>query len=620
MHIFFAACIFASAQKSITDSVFSIQDIDIAASRQVLFSTGNRLQYIQLSSNTVNNSLAEVLQNTALLNVKSYGYGGLTSISVRGTNASNTAVLWQGFNLQNPMNGGFDFSSLPAFLFDNVHIQYGGSSALFGSGAAGGVISFENHRSFGDGFIAKVATSVGSFQNFSFHSHFCISKKKYISSIKIVNSSAKNDFEYRLASLGTKRQQNAATNLNGINVDNIFKINKKQQIGVYVWWQNSFRQIPPNMSISQSNASDNNQFVRLSADWQYVHNRASVTARAAYFNDIYSYSNPLTKIESHLQSVSYLSEIEAKISASKHLLMNMGLGNSYEKALTNNYNFAPTRNHIYLFASTKLLYFNQKLRFTTSFRQEATNLQFQPTTFGFSASFQPNQYNVYASLSKNYRLPTLNDLYWIVGGNEHLLSEMGFSKELGVSKHWLIGNWKLENELTFFENNMSNQIVWTPNGAFWQAENKQKVVSRGWELGNETQFNIQSVEFKIHTQYHFLKSIITKSFDKLEVGKQLIYQPNHRLISTIVLKYNDFNLSYHQQLNGKRFVLLDNSVALPMFTTANLSISKSIKYKKFTSNLSFEIQNIWNAEYQLMQWYAMPLRNFSISVLVKFCK
>ncbi|MCC6370193.1 MAG: Plug domain-containing protein, partial [Bacteroidia bacterium] len=90
------------------------------------------------------NSLADVLNFNSQVYIKSYGPGALASTALRGGNAAQTAVLWNGFNLQNAMLGQTDLSLLPSVLFENVEIEYGGSSSLWGSGAVGGSIRLNN--------------------------------------------------------------------------------------------------------------------------------------------------------------------------------------------------------------------------------------------------------------------------------------------------------------------------------------------------------------------------------------------------------------------------------------------------------------------------------------------
>lgn len=42
-----------------------------------------------------------------------------------------------------------------------------------------------------------------------------------------------------------------------------------------------------------------------------------------------------------------------------------------------------------------------------------------------------------ASITRNYRFPTLNDLYFLPGGNPALNNESGFTYETGLSFSWI---------------------------------------------------------------------------------------------------------------------------------------------------------------------------------------
>ena len=58
-------------------------------------------------------TVAELLQDRTPLYIKSYGPGQLASISIRGTSAQHTAVLWNGLNIMLPTLGQNDFALLP---------------------------------------------------------------------------------------------------------------------------------------------------------------------------------------------------------------------------------------------------------------------------------------------------------------------------------------------------------------------------------------------------------------------------------------------------------------------------------------------------------------------------
>jgi len=78
--------------------------------------------------------------------------GSIATSAIRGASAGHTVVVWNGLALQSPMLGLLDLSMLPSGLVDEVSIQYGGQSTLWGSGAIGGVIHLNNQAKFGKKF------------------------------------------------------------------------------------------------------------------------------------------------------------------------------------------------------------------------------------------------------------------------------------------------------------------------------------------------------------------------------------------------------------------------------------------------------------------------------------
>ncbi len=85
-------------------------------------------------------TVAELLSENSGIYIKSYGSGGLSTASFRGTGAGNTQLAWNNINISNPMVGQSDLSLVPAGFFDDINILYGGGSMNIASGGSGGVI------------------------------------------------------------------------------------------------------------------------------------------------------------------------------------------------------------------------------------------------------------------------------------------------------------------------------------------------------------------------------------------------------------------------------------------------------------------------------------------------
>ncbi len=132
----------SSAFADITDTIYTIEEIQVKANRLEQYLIGSSVQ--QIDSQTLNNyqsqSLAELLSHQSLVSVKTYGPGGVAGISIRGGGSHHASVIWNGINIQSPMNGEVNFSTLPVSFIDKAYIQFGGATTLFGSGTATGSI------------------------------------------------------------------------------------------------------------------------------------------------------------------------------------------------------------------------------------------------------------------------------------------------------------------------------------------------------------------------------------------------------------------------------------------------------------------------------------------------
>ena len=80
-------------------------------------------------------TVAELLQARTPLYLKSYGPGQLASITLRGTSAQHTAVLWNGLNIMLPTLGQNDFALLPVAANTRLAVQPGPAADVDGVGA-----------------------------------------------------------------------------------------------------------------------------------------------------------------------------------------------------------------------------------------------------------------------------------------------------------------------------------------------------------------------------------------------------------------------------------------------------------------------------------------------------
>lgn len=82
-----------------------------------------------------------------------------------------------------------------------------------------------------------------------------------------------------------------------------------------------------------------------------------------------------------------------------------------------------------------------------------------------------------ASVSRNFRFPTLNDLYFLPGGNPDLKKEHGISYDgRRFVRRGRGGSYSLHGEATWFDSYIDDWIVWLPTfKGFWTPKNIKEV-------------------------------------------------------------------------------------------------------------------------------------------------
>ena len=87
-------------------------------------------------------TISDALRNVSGVDiVRSGSTGKITSLFLRGTNGNHTLVMLDGVLLNDPLNGGFDFSNLNTDNVKSIELVRGAQSTLYGSDAIGGILN-----------------------------------------------------------------------------------------------------------------------------------------------------------------------------------------------------------------------------------------------------------------------------------------------------------------------------------------------------------------------------------------------------------------------------------------------------------------------------------------------
>jgi len=601
----------------------ALEEVQISAQRMNQFSTGLKISSIEkeLIEEYKTQSLAELLAMHSQIFIKSYSNGGITSPSTRGSGASHTAVLWNGFNLQDPMNGMANLTNIPMSFIDKIDIQQGGSGALYGSGALGGAIHLNSNMPYNKGLEIKTHQKYGSYQNIFNAINLNYSNQNFSSSSRLFRHSSQNNYDYEnIASINRKTEKlaNASYQRFGFLQSLKYKINNRHEIVLHGWYQDSFNELPSTMlNVNPGQEEQKDQHLRLTAGWRRLGEKSTTIIRTALFNGKNRYTNPTLNDTTNNLSNSLIAEIEQKFQLGNNHLINLGINETYEKASSENYGNEKNRNRMSFFTSYKI--FNRKKTFssTLSFRNEIINNATSPITYSLGIKAKIFDWMTLSSnFAKNYRVPTFNELYWGNWGNPDLKPEKGFSEDIGLTLQKNLKDHVAQFNITIFNSNIDDWIIWVPDHTIWTPKNVQKVWSRGIESSLNYYFTLNKVQLRFNASYNYTRT--TNEANNQLMNKQLIYVPLHQYNWGITTKYKIFELKYNESFTGKRYTSENNQQYVDDFSVGNIHLGMNFNAKMFTGKLAFSVNNIWNKSYQVMAWYPMPLRNYNIQLTLNF--
>jgi len=572
-------------------------------------------------SNFLSSSVAQMLLRQNIAFVRSYGPANIASLSVRGSTAQQTAVIWNGVNINNPMLGQTDVSLLPVGLFDDISLQKGALSGYWGSGAMAGALNLQSGAQ-SKGLSIKASSSYSTLQNFTQWVSADLSHGKWSSSTKMLADLSANKYQfYRNAdSLTVQTQSHAQTRQYALMQDLGLKINDKQQIGLHVWLQDAERQVPYTLQEIKQDAIQNDRTFRGMLDWKFRQNKYQLTARAAFFNESLIYKNETYSIRSDNFFNTALADLEGQFHLPKGFTLVAGSSNSVSFAKTQGYEKEQQFSRISLFEN--ISWKNHRINAGIYGRQEIFNSEVFVPTGGLTASVSIFKWLIgKVNAGTIYRYPTLNDLYWNPGGNKDLKPETGVSAEGSLQMNFTLQKFTFTVSGALFSRNVKNWIMWLPGkNGIWSPQNVLAVWSRGGETHSEITYKTKKTRVSLNVITNYVRSTRTETVlqNDESKGMQLPYVPMYSGSGILSVMYKNTSLRAVYSYTGYRYLTSDNYNYLSPYHIFDLRLSHTLYLKHVLLDLFVEGNNLLNENYFSMAQYPMPLRNFKTGITLQY--
>lgn len=601
-----------------------LQDVNIYASLSQIkdksFDAGKKIQYADSILQQVfsSNTLSDLLNYQTSVFIKNYAPGGIGSISIRGGNAQQTAVLWNGININHPMLGQTDFSQYTSGLFDNISIEYGGSSSLWGNAAMSGSVRLNN--TFSNQNFLRLKYRTGSFHTNQFNLNAQIHQKKLSAYLNGNYVFSQNNYF-----IGDSIQlQNAHYILKDVQTGISYKFNSHHQLNWHFWVHSGINHIPNNYFYNTRSALQTMNNYRSVLDYVYEKSSWKMGVKTAYLLDDLNYTDSVSRIFSNSKVHTFQSEENIYKQINSSLLVMIGHQLVYHYAITNNYinNTYIIRNGLFagIYQGIK------KFKYNIIVRKEWANIQSEiPITGNIGAEyFIQKNISLKSQIATTYRLPTMNDLYWKGNGDIHLLPESGYSADGSILiKIPFQQKFLFQTELSAFYRITNNWIIWLPGGSGQPVpKNIAQVFSRGTETNNSLTFKSQTFKFKMAVSSAYILSTVQKSniINDASLGKQLIYTPRYNINGFLHTQYKNIFLVFTHQYIGYRFIASDNTQWLNPYHISNVSVGYNFSHQKFSTQILLGVNNLFNTSYMIIPQRPMPLRNYFVQINLQINK
>jgi len=604
-----------------------IKEIVIIDSKETVVQSSkkvNRMDSTILLLNSTS-SLAELLANQSSLHIKTYGNGNIATSGLRGGNANHTAILWNGLSIQNPMLGQTDLSLIQTNIFDDVSIEHGGGSAAWGSGAIGGSIHLQNKNKLNQGLKTKMQVSYGSFDNKKLNSSLVYSNAKFSTHTRLYVFNSKNNYSYldtanKESSLQVVKHAEILTK--GFMQEFSYLVNLKNTINARIWYNKTERNIPIfTQQLSKKNQID--QSLRCNLDWEIRKQKLISIFRFAYFNDVLNYNDSLANIYSKSRVNTFILE-NANDYKLKFGTAHFGINNTLYQTNTKNYDTLHKLNKLAFFGGYNISLLKSKLNYSIFLRKEISNQTLIPFTGNSGITYNVNKYlSGKLNVSKSYRQPSLNDLYWKQSGNINLKPEDSREFEGGLEFKFGIKNIKINIECNYFDRETNNWIIWLPGDkGYWTPRNLLQVHSRGTETKTSVTYIKNSLLIKLDLNTSYILSTNEKNISENDNSKdrQLIYSPRYSGYASFLIQYKKMIILYNYNYTGYRFTSTDNTSWLQPYQISNLKLSTNFDSSNSRINLYVSCNNLFNTNYIVVANSPMPLRNFELGISFQFNK
>jgi outer membrane cobalamin receptor len=587
-------------------------------------------------------SVAEVLEDVAGVQILATGgLGRSARLSIRGSASNQVLVLLDGQRLNTAQSGSVDLTTIPINWVEKIEVIKGGSAAVYGGEAIGGVVNIITRKAarYGtDRFL--VSATVGEFGTRALTPSLRTRLGPVGLQLSYRRLDAEGDFPYRTYldppknSIQVRRvRDNAWTSSNNAFVKLAWKGRPGYTAEIAGQYYDARMGIPGPENQLTLNASQSDRRVLLSAKlgWAIAGGiRAKILAYRHDFLQEYEAPPPGTYLfrNRHRNRATGVDvRLDSRIGSTR-----VTVGYAFRKDLLKSVDLIrPTRSLGRRQRTTHSAYAQAEIPVVPPGAPAGLTLRLVPAYRVDRPSDNPTAYSpklglvlshgggwsatLKGNIGKSYRAPTLNSLFWVPDafalGNPHLRPERATNYDAGAVVRLPLAG-MIEAEVTWFGSDVKDIIVWRRqfDGRF-RPFNVARAKIRGredhlsWRLGHG---------WLVAEVNHTLLDAINRSGERVTDGKQLVFRPRHTTSVSLSTRIGSFSAEVRRRWVSKRYIREANTKFLDPYAITDVRASASLRIAGWNVKLGARINNLTDADYRLIEGYPMPGREWRVTL------
>jgi len=641
-----------------TTRIYKIPEVSVSAQRFMPKSVSP----VQILSGTAlenlnSHSVADALRYFSGMQIKDYGgIGGLKTINIRSMGTNHVGVFYDGIELGNAQNGTIDLGKFSLDNMESITLYNGEKNSSFQSakdfGASGNVYMQSKSPYFESGETYHVTGTLKAGSFWTVNPSFLWEQKltdklSLSSSVEYLYTTGRYKFTYQ--TLGgydtTAVRQNGDVNA------------LRAEIGLYgkvtdghwrtkAYFYNSERGYPGAVVRGKFTHEDrqwDSNFFLQSSFQKAFGDVYSLMLKGKYAYDYLHYLADPNRDASLMYVNNVYRQQEVYLSNANRFQLfdfwdaNLSVDVQWNGLDANLYNFVHPNRYTAMGALATAFYFDQFKcqasllatyvydKINTDTLSAANQFHLAPAVYLSYQPFKKIDLNLRAFYKQSMRMPTFNDLYYTFIGNVYLKPEETTQYNVGLTY-----NQPFDGVLSLFTcqvdgyfNQVTNKIIATPTSNFfrWTMINLGYVEIVGTDVMVQTNFTIaKQISLNARLNYTYQQARDLGDPSSPYYGGQIPYIPWHSgsLVLNALVKSWSFNYSFIY--TGERYSASANipvNYEQPWYTH-DLSVSKTLTLKKVDLQLTAEVNNLLNQQYEVVRSYPMPGTNFRVIAQVKF--